>query len=63
MPIPAEPHKRKLDELTTRDGKKFKVRVPGLEPRPENIVAEQRGGEEPPRDDPRPPHNPLHINP
>jgi hypothetical protein len=60
-PIPGEPLDPKPRELTTSDGKKFKIKVPGL---PAPIKAgrtEERGSEEPPRDDPRPPINPNHV--
>ena len=57
-PIPGEPHDRKSDELTTKDGRKVKLKIPGLPPRPDGEKTEERGSEEPPRDDPRPPVNP-----
>ncbi|HVE69507.1 MAG TPA: hypothetical protein VNB64_13095 [Solirubrobacteraceae bacterium] len=57
-PIPGEPHDRKSDELTTKDGRKVKLKIPGLEPRPKPGRTEERGEEEPPRADPRPPVNP-----
>ena len=37
-----------------RDGRKVKLNVPGLEPRPKPKGTEERGAAEPPRDDPRP---------
>ena len=57
-PIPGEPHDRRSDELTTKDGRKVKLKIKGLEPRPKPGTTEERGSEEPPRDDPRPPVNP-----
>jgi hypothetical protein len=60
-PIPGEPLKPTPQELTTSDGKKFKLKIPGLAPRVEPSKTEERGGEEPPRDDPRPLINPNHV--
>ena len=60
-PIPGEPHDRKSDELTTKDGRKVKLKIPGLAPRAKPEKAEERGSAEPPRDDPRPPVNPDHA--
>ena len=41
--------------------KKFKIKAPGL-PRPiKPGRTEERGSQEPPRDDPRPPLNPNHV--
>jgi hypothetical protein len=57
-PIPGEPLKPKAPELTTSDGRKFKLKLPGLAPQPEPGAAEDRGRPEPPRDDPRPPAPP-----
>jgi hypothetical protein len=52
-PIPGEPLGPKPNELTTPDGRTFKIKKPGR--------TEERGGAEPPRDDPRPPINPDHV--
>ena len=60
-PIPGEPHESKPMETTTSDGRKVKLRVPGLAPPPKPAKTEERGADEPPRDDPRPPHNPYHA--
>ena len=57
-PIPGEPHDPKDHDLETTDGRKIKLKIPGLEPRPKPIATEERGAAEPPRDDPRPPLNP-----
>jgi hypothetical protein len=62
-PIPGEPlHpvKPELGELTTKDGRKVKVKMPGLPPRMKPASTQERGADEPPRDNPAPPHNPLH---
>jgi hypothetical protein len=60
-PIPGEPLDPKPQELTTSDGKKFKIKVPGL-PAPVKVnKTGERGSAEPPRDDPRPPLNPNHV--
>ena len=60
-PIPGEPLDPKSPELTTSDGRKFKIKVPGLTPPPKPERTEQRGSAEPPRDDPRLPINPDHV--
>lgn len=60
-PIPGEPLDPKPPELTTSDGRKVRLKVPGLAPRPEPRGTEERGDAEPPRDDPRPPINPDHA--
>jgi hypothetical protein len=62
-PIPGEPLDPKPKELTTSDGRKFKVKVPGLAPPPKPGRTEERGSAEPPREDPRPLINPDHIGP
>jgi len=59
-PIPGEPLDPKPHELTTSDGRKFKLKIPGLGPPPKPSATE-RGSAEPPRDDPRPPINPNHV--
>ena len=60
-PIPGEPLEPKAPELTTSDGRKFKLKIPGFTPPPKPGRTEERGNAEPPRDDPRPPINPNHI--
>jgi hypothetical protein len=60
-PIPGEPLDPKGRELTTSDGRKFKLKIPGLAPAPKPKTTEERGSAEPPRDDPRPPINPDHA--
>jgi hypothetical protein len=60
-PIPGEPLEPKPQELTTSDGRKVKLKIPGLQPPPTRKVTEERGSEEPPRDDPRPPINPNYA--
>ena len=60
-PIPGEPLDPKPQELTTRDGRKVKLKIPGLAPQPKPVRTEERSGAEPPRDDPRPPINPGHA--
>lgn len=48
-------------QLTTRDGRTVKVKLPGLPPRLEKRT-EQRAATEPPRDDPRTlPFNPRAV--
>ena len=60
-PIPGEPLEPRPPELTTSDGRKFKLKIPGLAPPIKPGKTEERGSVEPPRDDPRPPLNPNHI--
>ena len=62
-PIPGEPLDPKPSELTTSDGRKFKLKIPGLAPPPKPLRTEERGSAEPPLDDPRPLINPDHIGP
>ena len=62
-PIPADPHKRPRNELTLGDGRKFKLKAPGLEPRAEPEATSERGAAEPPREDPRPGFDPNFVNP
>ena len=57
-PIPGEPLDPTPQELTTSDGRKFKLKIPGMPPPVKPEKTEERGSEEPPRDDPRPPVNP-----
>jgi hypothetical protein len=60
-PIPGEPLDPKPPELTTSDGRKVRLKLPGLKPRPAPRATEERGDAEPPRDDPRPLINPNHV--
>jgi hypothetical protein len=60
-PIPGEPLDPKPPELTTSDGRKVKIRVPGLAVPPRPVRSEERGAAEPPRDDPRPLVDPGHA--
>jgi hypothetical protein len=60
-PIPGEPLEPSRQELTTSDGRKFKLKIPGLKPPIKPGRTEERGSAEPPRDDPRPPVNPGHA--
>lgn len=62
-PIPGEPLDPKPPELTTSDGRKVKLKIPGFTPPPKPLATEERGEAEPPRDDPRPLINPNHIGP
>ena len=57
-PIPGEPLDPTPQELTTSDGRKFKLKIPGMPPPAKPEKTEERGSEEPPREDPRPPVNP-----
>jgi hypothetical protein len=60
-PIPGEPLEPKPAELTTSDGRRFKLKIPGLAPPVKPGRTEERGSAEPPRDDPRPPLNPNQV--
>ena len=62
-PIPGEPLHPQAPELTTSDGRKVKLKVPGLTPPVKPHATEQRGATEPPRDDPRPPIDPNYAGP
>ena len=56
-PIPGEPLESKAPELTTSDGRKVKLKLPGLKPLGPRD-GEEPGDDEPPRDDPAPPVRP-----
>ena len=58
--IPGEPLKPKPHELTLKDGRKLKLKLPGMPPPVEPRGTEERGADEPPRDNPAPLHNPNH---
>ena len=58
--IPGEPLKKKPHELTLKDGRKLKLKLPGMAPPVDPQATEERGAEEPPRDNPAPLHNPNH---
>lgn len=60
-PIPSEPLKPKPHEVTMKDGRKVKLKLPGMPPPATPARTEERGSEEPPRDDPRQLHNPFHA--
>jgi hypothetical protein len=62
-PIPGQPLDPAPHELTTGDGRKVKLRIPGLAPPPDPARTEERGSDEPPRDDPRAPIDPSHLGP
>ena len=62
-PIPSEPLEPRPHELATKDGKRYKLKIPGLEPRVKPSATEERGAAEPPRDDPRPPLDPNFVGP
>ena len=62
-PIPGEPLEPQAPELTTSDGRKVKLKLPGLEAPVKPRGTEQRAGDEPPRDDPRPPIDPNVMGP
>ena len=58
--IPGEPLTPKPLEVKTKDGRKVKLKLPGMPPPVKPVRTEERGADEPPRDDPRPSHNPYH---
>jgi len=60
-PIPSEPLKPKPHEVKLKDGRKVKLKLPGMPNRVPPGRTEERGTEEPPRDDVRPTHNPFHA--
>lgn len=53
-PIPGKGHDVKPLVLTTKDGKKVQLRVPGLPDPVRPTGTGERGAAEPPREDPRP---------
>ena len=57
-PIPSDPLKRPRAELTLGDGRKVKLKVPGLDPAAQPSGTAERGAADPPRDDPRLPIDP-----
>lgn len=59
-PIPGEPLKPKPHELTLKDGRKLKLKLPGMPPPVKANKTEERDAAEPPRDNPAPRHNPNH---
>ena len=62
-PIPGEPLQPKPPELTTSDGRKIKLKIPGgLAPPIKPGRTEERGSVEPPREDPRPPIDPNYAS-
>jgi|GEM_PF-1665234 len=61
--IPGEPLKQKGQELTLKDGRKVKLKLPGMKPRIEPLGTEERGAAEPPRDNPAPLPNPNYYGP
>jgi hypothetical protein len=58
--IPGEPLKNKPHELTLKDGRKLKLKLPGMSDPVVPLATEERGAQEPPRDNPAPLHNPNH---
>ncbi len=60
-PIPGKGHDPKPRELTTADGRRVRLKVPGLPDPLEETGTGERGAAEPPRDDPRPLVNPNHA--
>jgi hypothetical protein len=58
--IPGEPLKQKPHEVTLKDGRKLKVKLPGMPERIKPSGTEERAPAEPPRDNPAPLHNPNH---
>jgi len=60
-PIPGEPHESVQPEFTDKEGRKVRLKVPGLKPAKGPRKTEERGAADPPRDDPRPPVNPDHA--
>ncbi len=59
-PIPGEPLNPKPHELKLKDGRTLKLKLPGMPAPVKPVATEERGAEEPPRDNPGPRHNPLH---
>jgi hypothetical protein len=60
-PIPGEPLNPDRRELTTKDGRRVKLKVPGLGPAMKETGTAENKDERPPPADPRPPINPNHV--
>ena len=52
-PIPSDPLKRPPAELALGDGRKVKLKIPGLAQSAQPSGTTERGAADPPRDDPR----------
>ena len=57
-PIPSDPLKRPPAELTLGDGRKVKLKIPGLDPAAQPTGTTERGAVDPARDDPGAPVDP-----
>jgi hypothetical protein len=57
-PIPGDPHKPRRQELTMGDGRKVKLKIPGLEPPAQPDAGDDRAAPEPLRDEPPTPTHP-----
>jgi hypothetical protein len=57
-PIPSDPLKRPPAELTLGDGRKVKLKIPGLDPAVPPSGTTERSAADPPRDDQRLPIDP-----
>jgi hypothetical protein len=57
-PIPSDPLKRPPPELTLGDGRKVKLKIPGIDPAAQATETTEHGATDPPRDDPRLPIDP-----
>ena len=57
-PIPSDPLKRPPAELTLGDGRKVKLKIPGLDVAAQPSGTTERGAADPPRDEPRLPIDP-----
>lgn len=62
-PLPGKPLDPQRHVLTMSEGRKVKLKVPGLAPPVEPHATVERGGAEPPRDDPRLALDPYFIGP
>ena len=57
-PIPSDPLKRPPAEVTLGDGRKVKLKIPGLDPAAEPSGSAERDPADPPSDEPRLPTDP-----
>jgi hypothetical protein len=57
-PIPSDPLKRPPAELALGDGRKVKLKLPGVDPAAQPSGMTEGGAAEPPRDDSRSPIDP-----
>jgi hypothetical protein len=58
--VPGEPLKRKPHDVTLKDGRKVRLKLPGMTPGVEPATTQESGAAEPPRESPAPRQPPSH---